>query len=101
MAGNSADSGRSVTSKVVAILLTFNDGTVHSVTEIARLAGLPISTTHRLVSELAAWGILERTDALQYRVGVQLHAIAATADRVQLHPDAVLKVISALEDAPR
>jgi len=29
MAGNSADSGRSVTSKVVAILLTFNDGTVH------------------------------------------------------------------------
>jgi IclR family acetate operon transcriptional repressor len=82
MAGNSADSGRSVTSKVVAILLTFNDGTVHSVTEIARLAGLPVSTTHRLVSELAAWGILERTDDLQYRVGAQLHAIGATAGRV-------------------
>jgi len=93
MAGNSADSGRSVTSKVVAILLTFNDGTVHSVTEISRLAGLPISTTHRLVSELAAWGILERTDDLQYRVGVQLHAIGATAGCVPSMPERARRVM--------
>ena len=36
MAGNSADSGRSVTSKVTAILMTFTGGSVHSLTEIAR-----------------------------------------------------------------
>ena len=51
MAGNSTDAGRSVTSKVVAILLTFADGNIHSLTEIARLAGLPVSTAHRLATE--------------------------------------------------
>jgi DNA-binding IclR family transcriptional regulator len=77
MAGNSADSGRSVTNKVVAILLTFTNGTVYSLTEIARLTGLPISTAHRLASELAAWGILERTEEGHYRAGVQLKVIGS------------------------
>jgi DNA-binding IclR family transcriptional regulator len=77
VAGNSSDSGRSVTSKIVAILLTFTDGSVHSLTEIARLTGLPTSTVHRLVSELAASGLLERTDEVRYRVGVSLQAIGA------------------------
>jgi DNA-binding IclR family transcriptional regulator len=75
MAGNSMEPGRSVTSKVVSILLTFTDGNVQSLTEIARLAGLPISTAHRLVSELAAWGMLERTDEAHYRPGVPLKVI--------------------------
>ncbi len=75
MAGNSADSGRSVTSKVIAILLTFTGGQVYSLTEIARLTGLPISTAHRLASELAAWGMLERTDDGHYRAGTQLKVI--------------------------
>ena len=57
MAGNSAEPGRSVTSKVVAILLTFHDGNEHSLTEIARLTCLPVSTAHRLVTELAGWGV--------------------------------------------
>jgi DNA-binding IclR family transcriptional regulator len=71
MAGHSPDSGRSVTSKVVAILLTFTNGNVHTLTEIARLTGLPPSTAHRLIGELAAWGILERTGDGTYRAGVQ------------------------------
>jgi DNA-binding IclR family transcriptional regulator len=75
VAGNSADSGRSVTSKVIAILMTFTDGSVHSLTEIARLAGLPISTAHRLATELAAWGLLERTEDGSYRVGLPLRMI--------------------------
>ena len=40
MAGNSADPGRSVTSKVVSILFTFADSNVQTLTEIARLTGL-------------------------------------------------------------
>jgi AraC family transcriptional regulator, L-rhamnose operon transcriptional activator RhaR len=52
MAGNSAEPGRSVTSKIVAILLTFHDGNEHSLTEIARLTCLPVSTAHRLVTDL-------------------------------------------------
>src|SRR3954454_18480519 len=79
MAGNSADTGRSVTSKVVSILLTFTDGNVQSLTEIARHAGLPVSTAHRLVTELAAWGVLERTDDAHYRPGVPLRVIGSQA----------------------
>ena len=86
MAGNSMESGRSVTSKVVSILLTFTDGEVQSLTEIARLAGLPISTAHRLVAELAAWGVLERTDDAHYRAGVPLKIIGSrTAQAPGLH----------------
>jgi DNA-binding IclR family transcriptional regulator len=77
VAGNAAEAGRSVTSKVIAILLTFADGNVHSLTEMARLAGLPISTVHRLAAELAAWGVLERTDESQYRVGLALRMIGS------------------------
>lgn len=79
MAGNSADPGRSVTSKVVAILLSFTDSNTQSLTEIARLAGLPVSTAYRLVNELAAWGVLERTEESQYRVGTPLRELGSKA----------------------
>jgi DNA-binding IclR family transcriptional regulator len=75
MAGNSTESGRSVTSKITSILMTFTEGSVHSLTEIARLAGLPVSTAHRLTSELASWRLLERTDDGHYRVGLPLRMI--------------------------
>lgn len=65
---NSAD-GRSVTSKLAAILRTFLTGSVHSVSDLARSADLPVSTAHRLATELAEWGFLERTDDRRYRVG--------------------------------
>jgi hypothetical protein len=41
MAGNAAESGRSVTSRIAAILLTFTEGSEHTLTEIARWAGYP------------------------------------------------------------
>jgi DNA-binding IclR family transcriptional regulator len=75
VAGNSAEPGRSVTSKIVAILLTFHDGSEHSLTEIARLTCLPVSTAHRLVTELAGWGVLERTDESTFRIGLSIKAI--------------------------
>src|SRR6202012_293956 len=77
VAGNSAEPGRSVTSKIVAILLTFHDGNEHSLTEIARLTCLPVSTAHRLVTELAGWGVLERTDESMFRVGLPIKAISS------------------------
>ncbi len=79
MAGNATEPGRSVTSKVAAILLTFHDGGLHSLTEIARLTGLPVSTAHRLVTELAGWGLLERTDESQFRAGLPIRAIGSRA----------------------
>jgi DNA-binding IclR family transcriptional regulator len=95
MAGNSTEAGRSVTSKVVAILLSFTDGNVQSLTEIARLAGLPVSTAHRLVSELAAWGVLERTDDAHYRVGAPLRMVGGNAPH---QPSLVERARRVMED---
>ena len=81
MAGNSTESGRSVTSKITSILMTFTEGSEHSLTEIAQLAGLPISTAHRLTSELASWRLLERTDDGRYRAGLPLRMMG-TGGRV-------------------
>jgi DNA-binding IclR family transcriptional regulator len=75
VAGNSTEAGRSVTSKVTSILLTFTEGSEHSLTQIARQAGLPISTAHRLTAELASWRLLERTDDGNYRAGLPLRRI--------------------------
>jgi DNA-binding IclR family transcriptional regulator len=77
MAGNAIEPGRSVTSKVAAILLTFRDGDEHSLTEIARLTCMPVSTTHRLVTELAGLGLLEHTHESQFRVGGSIRAIGS------------------------
>ena len=79
MAGNSTDPGRSVTSKVTAILMAFTNGAVLSLTEIAGIAKLPTSTAHRLVSELLAWRLLERTENGGYRIGLPLRIIGKDA----------------------
>jgi DNA-binding IclR family transcriptional regulator len=77
MAGNSTESGRSVTSKITSILMTFTEGSEHSLTEIARRAGLPISTAHRLTAELTSWRLLERTVDGLYRAGLPLRMISS------------------------
>jgi DNA-binding IclR family transcriptional regulator len=69
---------RTVISKAALILMTFLEGHVHSMTEIARATGLPASTAHRLARELAAWGILDRTEDGHYRVGPPLRLIGST-----------------------
>jgi DNA-binding IclR family transcriptional regulator len=73
MAGNTADPGRSVVSRVLAILDAFDvEHPRLSLSDIARRAGLSLPTTHRLVGEIAAWRGLERDDDGMYRVGLRL-----------------------------
>jgi DNA-binding IclR family transcriptional regulator len=43
-----------------------------TLSEVARRAELPVSTTHRLLGELVAWGGVERTDAGTYRLGEKI-----------------------------
>jgi DNA-binding IclR family transcriptional regulator len=86
MADNTAESGRTVTSKVTAILLAFSRGTTHSLTELARLTGLPVSTVHRLAAELVARRLLDRTADGGYRIGLPLRVIAG--DPVPAEPAA-------------
>jgi DNA-binding IclR family transcriptional regulator len=64
---------------VIAILVTFGHGDTYSLTEIARLAGLSVSTAYRLTTELVDWGMLERTDDGQYRIGLQLKILGSQA----------------------
>jgi len=78
MAGNSTEPGQSVTSRVSAILLTFTDCDERSLTDIARLAGLPVSTAHRLAVELASWDLLERDEDGHYHVGSPLRRIGTS-----------------------
>src|SRR5690349_17961677 len=81
MAGNSTEPGQSVTSRIAAILLAFTDSNVHSLTEIARLTRLPVSTAHRLAVELAATDFLERDEAGRYRVAPSLRQLGAAGWR--------------------
>jgi IclR family acetate operon transcriptional repressor len=69
MAGNAVEAGRTVTSKVTAILMAFGDGGEWTLSELARITHIPLTTTHRLVSELTATQLLERAPHGGYRVG--------------------------------
>jgi DNA-binding IclR family transcriptional regulator len=77
VAGNSKDRGRSVISKISAILLTAAEGSGYTLTEIATRSELPLSTVHRLVGELAAWGLMERGEDGRYRAGPPLRPLPA------------------------
>lgn len=101
MAGNSAEPGRSVTSKIVAILLTFRDGNEHSLTEIARLTCLPVSTAHRLVTELAGWGVLERTDESRFQIGMPITAIGRRRSYTPTIVESARRVLEDLVTAAR
>ena len=101
MAGNSAEPGRSVTSKIVAILLTFRDGNEHSLTEIARLTCLPVSTAHRLVTELAGWGVLERTDESMFQIGMRIKAIGSRRSYMPTIVESARRVLEDLVTAAR
>jgi len=58
-----------VISRISAVLSTFLSGDSHSITEIAKLTGLPISTAHRMAADLAAWQLLHRAPDGLYRIG--------------------------------
>ena len=103
MAGNSTDPGRSVTSKVTAILMAFADDGVHTLTEIACCANLPTSTAHRLASELVAWRLLERTEDRSYRIGLPLRMIASeySESEVGTYTQTVMSALPVLHELSR
>ncbi|MGW0891890.1 IclR family transcriptional regulator [Saccharopolyspora sp. NPDC002578] len=80
MAGNSRDSGRSVTGRALSVLTAFDvDHTRLTLTAIARRAAIPLATAHRLVGELEAWGALHRDDDGRYAIGLRLWEIGLLA----------------------
>ena len=66
-------SGPSVTSRALAVLGAFDER--HRslrLSEVAERADLPLTTTHRLVAELVAWGALRRLPSGSYVIGRRL-----------------------------
>jgi DNA-binding IclR family transcriptional regulator len=77
-----APGSTSVTSKVLALLGAFDaEHRELTLTDLARRAGLTLSTAQRRAAELTAWGALERTGAGRYRVGLRLWEVGALAPR--------------------
>jgi len=73
---------RSVTARAFAVLEAFTPSSpALSLSEIARRAGLPLTTAHRLAGELRAAGALERDGEGTYRLGLRLWEIASLAPR--------------------
>ncbi|QUG99445.1 IclR family transcriptional regulator [Saccharopolyspora erythraea] len=76
MAGNSRDAGRSVTARALSVLTAFDiDHSRLTLTAIARRAGIPLATAHRLVRELEHWGALHRDSEGRYSIGLRLWEI--------------------------
>jgi DNA-binding IclR family transcriptional regulator len=73
---------RTVISRISAILSAFRTGESHSVTEIAQLTGLPISTVHRMAADLAAWQLLYRDRDGLYRIGSTVRQLGGDATSV-------------------
>jgi len=103
VAGNAMESGRTVASKVTAILMAFADGADWSLSELARLTTIPLTTTHRLVTELAAAQLLERAPGGGYRLGPavgRLHRVAEGVPTVARLAPAVLDDLAAATGRP-
>ena len=73
MAGNSGEPGRTVTSKLAAILVAFGNGRDFTLSELAMHTNLAISTVHRLLTDLVRTSLLERPDGITYQPGTALH----------------------------
>ena len=71
----------SVASRVLALLGAFDQGHRSlTLSELARRAGLPLATAHRLVGELAGWGALHRRENGEYVVGRRMWDLGLLAE---------------------
>lgn len=90
-------SGRSVTSKVLALLDAFTPATPDlTLSELARRAGLSLPTAHRRALELVEWGALERGPDGRFHIGLRLWEVASLAPRGLVLREAALPFLEDL-----
>lgn len=71
-----------VAERLLAVLAAFDaEHRELSLTALARRAGLPAATAHRLVGRLTEWGALEQSESGSYRIGLRLWEVATLAPR--------------------
>lgn len=102
MAGHTSQPGRSVTSRVLAILGAFDLAHPRlSLSEISRRSGLPLPTTHRLVNEIVAWRGLRRCADGPYEIGLRLWEIGLLAPLHNHLREVALPFLQTLYEATR
>jgi DNA-binding IclR family transcriptional regulator len=91
---------RSLAAKVLDVFGAFSAERVElSLSGISRRAGLALTTAHRIVTELAEWGALERNQAGRYRIGLRLWEVASLAPRGLALREAALPYLEDLYEA--
>ncbi len=90
----------SAAGKALAVLASFDhDRPSQTLSQIAQHTGLAVSTTHRVVSELAAWGVLERSEDGSWHIGLRLWEVASVCPRSQILRDVALPFMQDLYEA--
>lgn len=96
----SSEPTRSLAGKALDVLAAFDaDHPELTLSGISRRAGLPLTTTHRLVRDLTEWGALERDERGSYHVGLRLWEVAALAPRGLLLREVALPYMQDLYEA--
>lgn len=97
-----ADRPATVASRLFRILETFSARKpVQTLSAISRNSGLSLTTTHRLVGELAQWGALERAEDGSYRIGLRIYELAALTPRATLLREVAMPFLGDLYEATR
>jgi DNA-binding IclR family transcriptional regulator len=96
--------GESMIERVVRVLEAFKAAEAPlTAAEIARQAGIPVPSAHRIVAELVETGLLDRDDDRRVRIGMRLWEIVARSSGVvTLRETAVpfMEDLRAVVDAP-
>lgn len=100
MAGNAREAGRTTASRLLAVLDAFAESRRSlTMSQISRVSGVPLATTHRIVGELRAWGALDRSDDGSYEVGTRLWQLGTVASPERELHDAALAAMQDLYEA--
>lgn len=84
-------SGESVLRRVVKVISAFDaDHPSKNVADIARRAGLPMSTTYRLVHDMLGEGLLQRSENGDLQLGIRLWELASRGSSVLTLREAAL-----------
>jgi DNA-binding IclR family transcriptional regulator len=71
-----------LTVRTLDLLACFTpDQPIRTLSELSHHSGLPMTTTHRIVADLLAWGALERTPDGGLQIGLRLWQVASQAPR--------------------
>jgi len=94
--------GRSVTSKVLALLDAFTPSTPElTLSELARRSGVSLPTAHRRARELVEWGALERDANGTFHIGLRLWEVASLAPRGLALREAAMPFLEDLYEVTR